>query len=50
MGKFGGAFGLLPLTTSGYKLENIDGANTTQYTGSGGIDKGVFAMGYCVEA
>ena len=48
MGKFGGAFGLLPLTTSGYKLENIDGANTTQYTGSGGMNKVFFALGYSV--
>ena len=48
MGKFGGAFGLLPLTTAGYKLENIDGQNTTQYTGSGGMNKVFFGLGYSV--
>ena len=48
MGKFGGAFGLLPLTTSGYKLENIDGTNTTQYTGSGGMNKVFFGLGYAL--
>ena len=48
MGKFGGAFGLLPLTSSGYKLENIDGQNTTQYTGSGGMNKVFFGLGYSI--
>ena len=48
MGKFGGAFGLLPLTTAGYKLENIDGQNTTQYTGSGGMNKVFIGLGYSV--
>ena len=50
MGKFGGAFGLLPLTSSGYKLENIDGQNTTQYTGSGGMNKVFFGLGYAVTS
>ena len=48
MGKFGGAFGLLPLTTSGYKLENIEGISTTQYTGSGGLNKVFFSLGYAL--
>lgn len=48
MGKFAGAFGLLPLTTSGYKLENIDGTSTTQYTGSGGMNKVFFSLGYAL--
>jgi hypothetical protein len=49
MGKFGGAFGLLPLTTSGYKLENVDGISTTQYTGSGGMNKVFLGLGYEVN-
>lgn len=48
MGKFGGSFGLLPLTSAGYKLENIEGQNTTQYTGSGGMNKVFFGLGYAV--
>jgi len=48
MGKFAAAFGLLPLTTSGYKLENIDGTSTTQYTGSGGMNKVFFSLGYAL--
>lgn len=46
MGKFGASFGLIPITTSGYKLENIDGATTTQYTGSGGMNKAFLTLAY----
>jgi hypothetical protein len=50
MGKFGGSFGLLPLTSAGYKLENIEGQNTTQYTGSGGMNKVFFGLGYALTS
>ena len=46
MGKFGASFGILPLTTVGYKLESqIDDINS-QYTGTGGMNKVFLAFAY----
>ncbi|MEZ4859574.1 MAG: hypothetical protein R2781_12300 [Flavobacteriaceae bacterium] len=46
MGKFGASFGLIPYTSTGYKLENTNGATTTQYSGEGGLNKAFFTLGY----
>ena len=46
MGKFGASFGLLPYTATGYKLENLSGTTTTQYSGEGGLNKAFFTLGY----
>ncbi|MEZ4817482.1 MAG: hypothetical protein R2776_05875 [Flavobacteriaceae bacterium] len=46
MGKFGASFGLIPYTATGYKLENISGTTTTQYSGEGGLNKAFFTLGY----
>ncbi|MBW2936853.1 hypothetical protein KXJ69_01970 [Aureisphaera sp. CAU 1614] len=46
MGKFGASFGLIPYTSTGYKLENTNGPTTTQYSGEGGLNKAFFALGY----
>ncbi len=48
MGKFGASFGLLPYTSSGYKLENVDGDNTTQFEGFGGLNRAFLTLGYQV--
>ncbi|MEN2399779.1 hypothetical protein GKZ90_0008315 [Flavobacterium sp. MC2016-06] len=50
MGKFGAAFGLIPLSSVGYKiLENntgTEGATSTQLDGKGGVNKVFFGLGY----
>ncbi|NND63398.1 MAG: hypothetical protein HKN48_09410 [Flavobacteriaceae bacterium] len=46
MGKFGAAFGLIPYTASGYKLQNEQSGSTTQYEGFGGLNKAFFQLGY----
>ncbi len=46
MGKFGANFGLVPITSTGYKLQNEVGGSLTQFEGSGGLNKAFFALGY----
>jgi hypothetical protein len=46
MGKFGTAFGLIPYTSSGYKLQNEDTNSVTQYEGTGGLNKAFFQLAY----
>jgi len=50
MGKFGAAFGLIPLSSVGYKILNnnsgVDGATSSQYEGRGGVNKVFFGLGY----
>lgn len=46
MGKFGASFGVLPYTSSGYKLENVTELTSTQYTGSGGMNKAFLTVAY----
>lgn len=48
MGKFGGAFGLLPFTSVGYNIEGVEGDVTTQYQGTGGLNKAFVALAYQV--
>lgn len=46
MGKFGASFGLIPYTSSGYKLQNENETTLTQYEGTGGLNKAFFQLGY----
>lgn len=46
MGKFGASFGLIPYTSSGYKLQNEDATSITQYSGTGGLNKAFFQLAY----
>lgn len=46
MGKFGASFGLIPFTSSGYKLENVSEGATTQFEGTGGLNKAFINIGY----
>jgi hypothetical protein len=48
IGKFGFGFGLLPFTSVGYKLEDIDdqGITTNRYSGEGGLNKVFAGFGY----
>lgn len=48
MGKFGASFGLIPFTSTGYKLENSTANSITQYEGSGGLNKAFLSLGYQV--
>lgn len=47
--KFGFGFGLIPFSSVGYKILNLANENdptTRRYTGTGGINKAFFGMGY----
>ena len=48
MGKFGMAFGLLPITSVGYKLEATDAEDvlTNRFAGSGGLNIAFLGFGY----
>ena len=50
MGKFGAAFGLVPLSSVGYKIINnnsdVVGATNNQFEGKGGVNKVFFGLGY----
>ncbi len=46
MGKFGASFGVLPYTSSGYRLESRTETTTTQYTGTGGMNKAFITFAY----
>ncbi len=48
MGKFGASFGLIPYTSSGYRLQNESNNTTTRYEGSGGLNKAFLQVGYQV--
>lgn len=53
MGKFGAAFGLVPLSSVGYKIQNdltdTQGATSTQLQGKGGVNKVFFGLGYQIK-
>ncbi|TDW49821.1 hypothetical protein EV144_102245 [Flavobacterium sp. 270] len=53
MGKFGAAFGLIPLSSVGYKIfdnnTDTEGATSTQLDGKGGVNKVFFGLGYKVN-
>lgn len=48
MGKFGFAFGLLPYTSVGYKLESLNTSGTIEnkFRGQGGLNKAFTGLGY----
>lgn len=46
MGKFGASFGLIPYSSSGYKLQNESETTLTQYEGTGGLNKAFFQLAY----
>ena len=53
MGKFGAAFGLVPLSSVGYKILNnntdVAGATNSQFEGKGGVNKVFFGLGYKIK-
>jgi hypothetical protein len=54
MGKWGAAFGLVPLTSVGYKILNdntdTEGATNSQFQGKGGVNKVFFGLGYKIKS
>jgi hypothetical protein len=46
MGKFGASFGVIPFTSVGYKLLSENDNSTTEFTGSGGLNKVFFTLAY----
>ena len=49
IGKFGVGFGLLPYTSVGYKLENIENdILVNRYKGEGGLNKTFLGLGYLI--
>ncbi|MGC1631943.1 MAG: hypothetical protein WA749_07510 [Gelidibacter sp.] len=48
MGKFGLGFGLVPYTSVGYRLENLNAAGEVdqRYKGNGGLNKAFVGLGY----
>lgn len=50
MGKFGASFGLIPVTSVGYKIKNdnsdTEGAISSQLDGKGGVNKVYFGLAY----
>lgn len=48
MGKFGATFGLLPLTTVGYRIRSEADNSIVQLNGTGGINRVFVALGYNV--
>nr|WP_233173293.1 hypothetical protein [Flavobacterium sp. ASV13] len=53
MGKFGAAFGLIPVTSVGYKIQNdntdTQNATSTQLQGKGGVNRVFFGLGYKIK-
>ncbi|ARV10147.1 hypothetical protein BTO05_11050 [Winogradskyella sp. PC-19] len=53
LGRFGAGFGLLPFTSVGYKLQDINSAQNNRidyrYEGEGGLNKAFFSLGYLVN-
>ncbi|RNC84133.1 MAG: hypothetical protein ED556_11780 [Winogradskyella sp.] len=53
LGRFGAGFGLLPFTSVGYKLQDIDATQNNRvdfrYEGEGGLNKVFLSLGYLVS-
>jgi len=47
--KFGASFGLIPYTAVGYQLEGQNALGTTQYEGSGGLNKAFLTIAYKIS-
>ncbi|MEL6810450.1 MAG: hypothetical protein AAFP76_03825 [Bacteroidota bacterium] len=50
MGKFGASFGLIPFTSTGYKLQSETTNSLTQYEGTGGLNKAFFQLAYQITS
>jgi hypothetical protein len=48
MGKFGASFGLIPFTSVGYQIDSSTEGTTTQFTGTGGLNRAFLSLGYKV--
>ena len=52
LGRFGAGFGVLPFTSVGYKIQDIDATQNNRlnyrYEGEGGLNKAFFSLGYLV--
>ncbi len=48
IGKLAASFGIIPFTSVGYDLENIDGDVNTRFTGEGGLNKAFVTFAYKV--
>jgi long-subunit fatty acid transport protein len=48
MGKIGASFGLIPYSSVGYKLLSKSDDSSTQYTGTGGVNKAFVGLAYSV--
>ena len=48
MGKFGASFGLIPFSSVGYKLISELEEETTDYTGTGGLNKAFLTLAYSI--
>lgn len=51
LGKFGAAFGIVPYTSVGYKIENISSdasVNSKRFNGSGGVNRVFLGAGYSI--
>ncbi|MGO4772550.1 hypothetical protein ACEN2I_12865 [Flavobacterium sp. W22_SRS_FK3] len=53
MGKFGAGFGLIPVSSVGYKIRednsDVEGETSSQFEGKGGLNKVFFALGYKIK-
>ena len=49
MGKFGASFGLIPFSSVGYKLISELEEETTDYTGTGGLNKAFLTLAYSIS-
>ncbi|GGI56679.1 hypothetical protein [Winogradskyella haliclonae] len=52
LGRFGAGLGLLPFTSVGYKLQDINSAENRidyRYEGEGGLNKAFFSLGYLIN-
>ncbi|MCI9845173.1 hypothetical protein [Flavobacterium pectinovorum] len=53
MGKFGAGFGLIPVSSVGYKIRqdnsDIEGGKNSQYEGKGGLNKVFLALAYKIK-
>ncbi|MCR9181332.1 MAG: hypothetical protein NXH73_00245 [Flavobacteriaceae bacterium] len=47
--KFGAGFGIIPITSVGYNLENQSGESIVQNTGQGGMNKVFLSLGYLIS-
>jgi hypothetical protein len=49
MGKFGAGFGLIPVSSVGYKVASETTVENKQFEGKGGVNKAFFGLGYKIK-